>query len=174
MAEREVLELYILRHGIAVPHGTMGIPEDDRPLTSQGKKKMRQAARGMVTLDLDFAFILTSPLPRAFQTAQIVAEVLKSKEKIQVMEELLPGRPPQAAAERLSEFKKERSLLLVGHEPHLSELVSYLVFGNENGDIFLKKGGLARIDIHTFSSLRGKLRWLLTPKQLRLLGWCKG
>lgn len=170
MAEGRVLALYILRHGIAVPHGAKGIPENDRPLTSQGKKKMRRAARGMATLDLDFSLILTSPLPRASQTAQIVADVLKSEERVQVMEELLPEKPPQAAAQRLSDFKKEKSLLFVGHEPHLSRLISYLVFGNESENILLKKGGLARIDIHSFSSPHGTLTWLLTPKQLRLVG----
>lgn len=138
------------RHGPAVPHGTPGVAEDDRPLTPEGRKKTRAAARGVQALDLRIKAVLTSPLPRARETAEILAKELGLKAVID--ERLRPGGDPAALA------KSGRAL--VGHEPDFSAAVTRLIGG---GAVELKKAGLAVVE-------DGVLKLLLTPAALRAIG----
>ena len=162
------MELYILRHGIAVERGTPGYKKDsDRPLTPEGEEKMRQIADAMRGMDLKFDLILSSPYARAEQTAKIVAGELD--EDVSYSDYLVPGGN---ALELIGEINDERPqrVLLVGHEPDLSSLISVLVTGGSDAGIELKKGGLCRLT--TEKLVFGKcarLNWLLTPKQLREL-----
>ena len=162
------MELYILRHGIAVERGTPGYKKDsDRPLTPEGEEKMRQIADAMRGMDLKFDLILSSPYARAEQTAKIVAGELD--EDVSYSDYLVPGAN---ALELIGEINDERPqrVLLVGHEPDLSSLISVLVTGGSDAGIELKKGGLCRLT--TEKLVFGKcarLNWLLTPKQLREL-----
>ena len=80
--------LYLLRHGIAVPHGTPDIPDDERPLTSEGEKGVRKVARGLRLLGLKLDRIVTSPLPRALRTAEIVADVLEMTDLLETADAL--------------------------------------------------------------------------------------
>src|SRR5271170_1619495 len=84
-------DLYIVRHGIAVEPGTPGIPDDERPLTAKGEKRMRQIALGLRTLDLKLDRIATSPLPRARATAEIIAEALRARELLETSNVLQAG-----------------------------------------------------------------------------------
>jgi len=162
------MELYILRHGIAVERGTPGYKKDsDRPLTPEGEEKMRQIADAMRGMDLKFDLILSSPYARAEQTAKIVAGELD--EDVSYSDYLVPGGN---ALELIGEINDERPqrVLLVGHEPDLSNLISVLITGGSDAGIELKKGGLCRLT--TEKLVFGKcarLNWLLTPKQLREL-----
>ena len=162
------MELYILRHGIAVERGTPGYKKDsDRPLTPEGEEKMRQIANAMRGMDLKFDLILSSPYARAEQTAKIVAGELD--EDVSYSDYLVPGGN---ALELIGEINDERAqrVLLVGHEPDLSSLISVLITGGSDAGIELKKGGLCRLT--TEKLVFGKcarLNWLLTPKQLRQL-----
>jgi phosphohistidine phosphatase len=162
------MELYILRHGIAVERGTPGYKKDgDRPLTPEGEEKMRQIADAMRGMDLTFDLILSSPYARAEQTAKIVAGELD--EDVSYSNYLVPGAN---ALELIGEINDERPqrVLLVGHEPDLSNLISVLITGGSDAGIELKKGGLCRLT--TEKLVFGKcarLNWLLTPKQLREL-----
>ena len=162
------MELYILRHGIAVERGTPGYKKDsDRPLTPEGEEKMHQIADAMRGMDLKFDLILTSPYARAEQTAKIVAGELD--EDVSYSDHLVPGAN---ALELIGEINDERPqrVLLVGHEPDLSNLISVLITGGSDAGIELKKGGLCRLT--TEKLVFGKcarLNWLLTPKQLREL-----
>jgi len=162
------MELYILRHGIAVERGTPGYKKDsDRPLTPEGEEKMHQIADAMRGMDLKFDLILSSPYARAEQTAKIVAGELD--EDVSYSDYLVPGAN---ALELIGEINDERPqrVLLVGHEPDLSSLISVLVTGGSDAGIELKKGGLCRLT--TEKLVFGKcarLNWLLTPKQLREL-----
>jgi phosphohistidine phosphatase len=162
------MEIYILRHGIAVERGTPGHKKDgDRPLTKEGEDKMHQIAEAMLGMELKFDVILSSPYVRAAKTAQIVANELD--EEVTFTDALLPdGSPPDLIAE-INDEKPQR-VLLVGHEPDLGRLVSVLITGGTDAAIELKKGSLCKLtsDKLTFGQC-ATLNWLLSPRQLRSL-----
>ncbi|OLC93345.1 MAG: phosphohistidine phosphatase SixA [Acidobacteria bacterium] len=160
------MEIYILRHGIAVERGTPGYKRDgDRPLTDEGVEKMRQIAKAMREMDLQFDVIFSSPYVRAKATADIVAETLG--ENVTLTDSLPPEADPAELIDEINGEKPQR-VLLVGHEPDLSALISTLICGKRNADIELKKGGLAKLTAETLTYGKcATLNWLLTPKQLR-------
>jgi phosphohistidine phosphatase len=163
------MKVGFFRHGPAVPHGTSGIADADRPLTPEGRKKTAQAAKGLRVLDLGFDALYTSPLPRALQTAEILADILHLP-KPKVLEALIPGTASGALLKDVHALKDE-SPLLVGHEPSLSAAVSRAVCGSAKGSFEMKKAGLAVVDFHEDStSPEGTLCMLLTPSVLRDLG----
>jgi phosphohistidine phosphatase len=162
------MEIYILRHGIAVERGSPGYKKDsDRPLTEDGEDKMHRIAQAMVGTGMRFDLILSSPYVRAEQTAHIVAAEMD--EEVALTDSLIPGGNILELIKEVNE-RKPGSVLLVGHEPDLSRLVSLLVTGGNDASIELKKGGLCRLaaDKLTFGRC-ATLNWLLTPKQLRSL-----
>jgi phosphohistidine phosphatase len=166
------MNLYILRHGIADAPGTGRIVADaDRPLTAEGERKVWQIAEAMEALELSFDLILASPYLRARQTAEIVAEAFKARKKLEFNEALTPS----GSSQQLVEFLNRRqpapeSVLLSGHEPSLSELISLLLSGGENLSITMKKGGLCKLTVEQLKHGRcACLEWLLTPKQMALM-----
>ena len=162
------MEIYILRHGIAVERGTPGYKKDsERPLTKEGEEKMHQIADAMLGMGLQFDLILSSPYVRAKQTAQIVAGELD--EEVTSTDFLIPDANGLELIAEINDEKPQR-VLLVGHEPDLSRLISILVTGGSDATIELKKGGLCKLtsDKLTFGR-SATLNWLLTPKQLRQL-----
>jgi len=157
------------RHGPAVPRGTGGIDDPDRPLTPEGRKKTVQAARGVERLDLEFQAVFTSPLPRALETAELLAEILDLP-RPRTLDLLAPGSAARRLLAELSTLKVERPLL-VGHEPDLSGAVALAISGGGKVSIDLKKAGLACVDFHRTSPRpEGTLTLLLTPASLRKLG----
>lgn len=165
------MKIYLLRHAIAVDHGTPGVTEEQRPLTPEGQLKMRAAAVGMKEFGVEFQALLTSPLVRARQTAEIVAAAFNTKRLLKELSALKPGSPIDKLWAALKPFSRCDRLMLVGHEPDLSRLASTLLSGRPEGlDINFKKGGLCLIEIDNLPpKTRGSLRWLLTPKQLGLM-----
>jgi phosphohistidine phosphatase len=140
-----VNELYLLRHGIAVDPVSSGMPDDARPLTEKGIKRMREIARGLHALNLDLESIVASPLVRAKTTAEIVADALGSSVRLETSNVLATGSDP-ATIERWLLGRAEKRLMLVGHNPTLSDLVSLLVLGARKSPICeLKKGGIAAL-----------------------------
>ncbi len=159
--------VYILRHAIAVQRGTSGYPNDDRPLTEDGKEKMQKAARGIASLIDDIDVILTSPLLRAHGTAKLVAEALGADHKIEICAELLPGNSSKKLLLHLAKYKSLQSVIIVGHEPDLSYIASALL-GSNASIIEFKKGALCCIEVATLPPRNpGKLHWHLQPRQLR-------
>jgi len=157
------------RHGPAVASGTEGVAEADRPLTPEGRKKTVQAAKGLRALDLGIDAVFTSPLPRALETAEIVAGVLQLPAP-SVLEGLSPGSSPRRLLAGLKELEAETPLL-VGHEPLLSSAVLLAICGTATGAIELKKAGLAVVELETASArARGTLKLLLSGSALRKLG----
>ena len=126
------MELYVLRHAIAVQRGTEGYEQDsDRPLTSKGRQKMERIASAMQTLGLSFDLILSSPFLRARQTADVVADVFGTGKNVELSEHLAVGGDPESLVRELnSRFDSLKSVLIVGHEPYLSSLVSTLISGD--------------------------------------------
>jgi phosphohistidine phosphatase len=164
------MEVYLLRHGEALPKGTPGYPTDDRPLTEDGIEKLTEAAKGIKNLAENFDVIISSPLIRALDTAKIAAEACGYYKKIVKTEYMLVGSPMRSLFNFLKEYNNKNKMLLVGHEPHLGYLASFLL-GIEEHVIEFKKGGMCRLDISKFPSDKpGRLIWLLTQKQLIELG----
>jgi phosphohistidine phosphatase len=162
------MEIYILRHGIAVERGTPGNKKDsDRPLTPEGEQKMHQIAEAILAMELKFDVILSSPYKRAEQTATIVAGELD--EEVTFTDLLEPDGNALELIAEINDEKPQR-VLLVGHEPYLSQLISVLTTGGSDAAIELKKGGLCKLttDKLTFGRC-ATLHWLLTPKLLREL-----
>ena len=167
------MNLYILRHGIAVDPGSPGYAKDaDRPLTPEGERKLRRITEALEALGLSFDLILSSPYVRARQTAEIVAEALKARKRLDYADSLAPGGSTKKLVEHLDRLQPPPdNVLLVGHEPYLSGLVSLLVSGDEGFGVVLKKGGLCKLVTESLKHGRcSALEWLLTPKQMALMG----
>ncbi len=167
------MNLYILRHGIAVEMGTPGVGKDsERELTPEGKRKVRGIAAAMKALDLSFDLILTSPYVRAEQTATIVAEALEVKDRLELSDTLTPGGNMRDLIGEINRLRPTpEEALVVGHEPYLSELISLLLTGGTDGaSVVMKKGGLCKLAIEKLRYGRcATLEWLLTPKQMGLM-----
>ena len=152
------MQLYFLRHGEADWPGWTK-PDDERPLTDFGKKEVRQVAKFLNGLKVKPDVIVSSPLPRALQTAEVAAEQLKTK--LRQDEALEPGF---GISELSTVLKRHRSkiLMLVGHEPDFSSVISALT----GGFIKMSKAGVALVDIDPENE-KGRLLWLFPPKFAR-------
>jgi phosphohistidine phosphatase len=143
-----------------------------RPLTSAGRAEILEEARALKKIGIKFDLIITSPLKRAFETANIVAGIYKAKNKLKVWNELAPEGNKVELYQKISQLKEENFVLLVGHEPQLTEITKEIIHSNKTTpcNILLKKGGLLRINILKRAPFpKGELRWLLTPRILKTL-----
>ena len=165
-------ELYILRHGIAVTRGSAGFSDDSkRPLTPEGKQKMRAIGEGLVKMGIDLDWIVTSPLVRAVETAEIVAESLGPNIPMDFCDALSPGGSAEALISFLAKHRNRKRVLLVGHEPDLSEMAARLVGAGRHANFAFKKGGGCLITFNEFPPKSpGCLVWWLTARLLRKLG----
>jgi len=143
------MELYILRHGLAGESGDPRYPDgSQRPLTAEGKRKMHQAALGIKAIGITFDLAFTSPYLRARQTAEIVCHQLDCSDILQITENLEPGRDPRKVIAEINEHDlKNKRVLIAGHEPFLSGLVSFLISGSHSPQIEFKKGALCKLEI---------------------------
>lgn len=149
------MELYFLRHGEA-DWPNWKKPDDERPLTKRGKKEMREVAAFLKLIKAEPDLVVTSPLPRASQTAEIAAERLKVKCR---EDQLLAPGFDRSDLERLLKKYPEESLMIVGHEPDFSEMISELT----GGSVKLSKAGVALVELNRSWS-KGRLLWLFPPK----------
>jgi phosphohistidine phosphatase len=163
------MQIVIIRHGIAASAASAKSAQDDagRSLTKEGRQKMRRAAKGLRQIIASLDLIATSPLARAAQTAQIVAGEFDGVKTVQVSA-LSPRKPVAALIEWLNAHAADATIALVGHEPHLSSFLCWLVTGLQESFVELKKGGMALLECDApVSPGRAKLHWLLKPSQLR-------
>ena len=166
------MNLFLLRHGIAVERGTAGFEKDaDRPLTPKGERRLGRIADAMDAMGLKFDLILSSPYARARQTAEIVAGALGLKKKLEFSEDLTPDGDPKALIAALDKREPHlENVLLVGHEPFLGGLIATLTSGDARVSSDFKKGGLCKLEIETLRHARcATLAWLLTPRQMGLM-----
>ncbi|MEM8534859.1 MAG: phosphohistidine phosphatase SixA [Chloroflexota bacterium] len=159
------MELYLLRHGIAADVAPHGSGDAGRPLTEEGITKMYMEARGLKKLDLHLDLILTSPLVRAQQTADIVGETLHMT--VHQAEELALGCGVAQLRVLLQRYPDAERVMIVGHEPDFSSLIGTLTGGSS---VVMKKGGLGRVDLYAVEAHMGTLSWLLPPRVLRTIG----
>ena len=166
------MNIYLLRHGIAVEPGAPGIKSDaERPLIPKGEQRLREAAAAMENMGLLFDVIISSPYLRAKQTAEIVAKHFKLQKQLAFSDDLIPGGNPQALIRQLNGLKPApENILLVGHEPYLSGLIALLSSGDTVATIEMKKGGLCKLETEDLEHGHcATLKWLLTPRQMELM-----
>ena len=162
-------ELYLIRHGVAAERGEAWPDDGKRPLTDQGVRRLRSIAAGLVEIDVGFDLMLTSPLVRARQTAEIIAAGLDPHPPIVVTEALSPGGTYAAVVDELAKHARRPRIALVGHEPGIGALAARLI-GSRHALEF-RKGAVARIDLTALPPTgAGSLHWFLTPRLLRKLG----
>ena len=165
------MDLYVVRHAIAEPRIAVRTEDDaGRPLTPDGIKRFRAAARGLRSLDIDVETVLASRFARAWSTAEILHDDARWPAP-EACKELEPEADPHASVAAIA-ARPESSLAVVGHEPHLSQLVSVLVAGEADAMAMeLKKGGAVYVEIAgAVQPGAGMLRWSVSPKILRRLG----
>jgi phosphohistidine phosphatase len=167
------MNIYLMRHGIAAARDDASVKYDgERPLTAKGTKRMRKAAKGILRLAVPFDCVLTSPLLRARQTAEVLARALAIEDRLEEISGLSPESTVEHLLFGLTRYQDRKHLLLVGHEPLLSSFAAYLLGGQQpiNVSLDFKKGSLCYIETETLTvGSPAKLHWLLTPKQLRWL-----
>ena len=160
--------LYLLRHGVAVPHGTEGYDEDQRPLTEKGERRVRQVARGLRRIGIKLDKIVTSPLPRASRTAEIVADILDVAFLLEDSEALKPSATPESIRDWFA-TRAEPRIMLVGHNPNLSEFLALILVGQPRPNFCdLRKGGLAAL--RDDPNGRFQVDWIARPRLIRRLG----
>jgi phosphohistidine phosphatase len=159
-------ELYLIRHAVAEERGDDWPDDTKRPLSEDGASRMRKSARGLDRLGITLDVVLTSPLVRARQTAEIVATALNPRPPIVTVESLGPGGTYQAITSDLEKQTRRTRIGIVGHEPGIGELAARLV--GSRHPIEFKKGAICRIDVDTIPpSGPGDLVWFVTPRILR-------
>ncbi|HTL46474.1 MAG TPA: phosphohistidine phosphatase SixA [Verrucomicrobiae bacterium] len=161
------MELYILRHGIAVERGDKRYLKDDsqRPLTREGREKMHLGALGLKAAGVEFDVLISSPYVRARETAEIVARVFSARKKLQFSEGLIAEAKPRAFLKEIQRLSDEyESVMIVGHEPFLGRLIGLLLTDQPNLPLVLKKGGLCHLNL---SDKEYGIMTLLMPHHLR-------
>ncbi len=154
--------LYFLRHGLAGDKTKWQSDDTLRPLTQEGSASMIKTAETLAAMNFNLDLIISSPLVRAYQTAEIVARRLRMLDSLVQDERLSPGVGFQGLTGILGDHFGHDAIMLVGHEPDFSGMLTTLIGG---GKLVLQKGGLARVDLIGKEPLLGKLVWLL-PREL--------
>jgi len=157
------MEIYFLRHGDAGSRDKWKGNDAERPLTPEGAARMEREAAALSLLALPLELILTSPLVRARQTAEIAARRLSLLDVLREDDRLSPGFGVDEFSSLLQDHRELRALMLVGHEPDFSSVISASIGGAR---VEVKKGGIARLDLESPASLRGVLVWLVPPRLL--------
>lgn len=168
------MRLYFLRHGRAAASGDWPGGDGTRPLTGQGRDELRDAAKGLRRLDLDLDVILTSPLTRARETAQIVASELGVA--VEEAPLLAPGCDLTELAALIGAHATASDLMVVGHEPDFSHMIGRLIGGNDDAHVEMRKAACCRVDVAASIAGpdelagAGSLVWLLHAKHLIRIG----
>jgi phosphohistidine phosphatase len=161
-------ELYLIRHGIAEARGEAWPDDTKRPLTEDGMSRLRKQSRGLARLGVVIDVVLTSPLVRTRQTAEIVAAAFEPRPHVVNVESLAPGAAAATILADIEKNAKKARIAIVGHEPGIGELAARLI-GTRHAIAF-KKGAVCRIDLDVLPpGGPGELRWFLTPRALRAI-----
>ena len=160
------ISLYLVRHGVAAERGDAWPDDTKRPLVQRGVVRLRQAAAALTRLNVTFDVILTSPLTRARQTADLLAGGIAGRPAVHTIDSLSPGGSYAAFVDDLARHGRRSHIACVGHEPDLGQFAARLIGAKR--PIEFKKGAICRIDVDTVPlSGPGHLRWFVTPRMLR-------
>lgn len=167
------MKLLVIRHAVAEDRDAFaatGLPDSQRPLTDDGRKKMRGAARGLREVVSRIDVLATSPLVRAQQTAEIIIKAYGGGLQARTIHELSPERRPDELLGWLRSHQLGDTVAVVGHEPHLGFLVGWLLTGRNDSFVDFKKGGAVLLEFDDPpSGGNAVLAWALPPKILRAL-----
>lgn len=163
------MDLYILRHGKAEPFGRRYPSDHTRPLAPKGRRRTELSVRGMKAANVNVDRIVSSPLLRARQTAEIVHEGLGLTEEIEFSDALASGNLGRIIA-AVQPHSWRNGVMLVGHEPTLSELISMMASGLYHVALDLKPGGLCKLRVDAVRLGQcASIEWFLNPRQLTAL-----
>ena len=164
------MELVFLRHGLAAVREDWKGDDADRPLTADGTDRTKEVVRGLRTLKIRPDVILSSPLLRARETAEIAKKGLITDAKVELADELSPASSTDRLIARLADLAEKPVVLCVGHEPHISTTISAMVSGKTAASFDVKKAGACCIRFTGIPKAgAGTLLWLLPPKFLRVI-----
>lgn len=162
------VELYLIRHGLAAERGSAFPDDAKRPLTQRGIARLKLEAKALAALGVSFDQVLTSPLVRTRQTADVIADAMTPKPHIANTDALAPDGSIAAVVDELGKYSRRKRIAVVGHEPGIGELAARLI-GTRTAVEF-KKGAIMRVDFEALPLARpGRLRWFLTPRMMRRL-----
>ena len=160
----------LLRHGIAVSSEEWNGSERERPLTKEGINKTEQVAAGLKRIGMKPTHLLCSPLIRTQQTAEIAKEALQIKATIQLCPELVYDQSPMLLFPILQSLPQDAFVMCVGHEPHLGQTATLMIFGKNSSGLSVKKAGGCLISFDGNVGVgRGNLEWWMAPAQLKAL-----
>lgn len=167
------MKIILIRHAIAedrLVFGGQNSNDELRPLTEKGKKRMLQGSIGLSRLEPQVDYLFSSPLTRAVETAEIIAQAYP-KATTSITSTLSPGGNRDQLVEQLQAIPRDANVALVGHEPDLSELIAWFCTGSDFSFLRLKKGAACLLEcIGQPGAASAEMQWALTPKQLRSLG----
>jgi phosphohistidine phosphatase len=167
------MQLLVIRHAIAAERDEFnqtGQPDEERPLTAKGRRRMKHAARGLKRLVPSLDLLATSPLSRAQETARIVARQYPDLEP-QLVAELTPSAQLGRLLEWVAARGTDDTVAIVGHEDGLSTFVSWLISGRPESHLLLKKGGACLVALPgKVEPGGGRLDWLMTARHLSRIG----
>ncbi len=158
--------VYFLRHASAGDRKNDPLKDEKRPLDRDGVEQCGQVGRALATLETHVDVIVSSPLKRATQTASLVANELAYENKIELDPALRPEATFAQFRDLLTKYGDQEAIMVVGHNPNLSEFLGRLIGGGSRSGIDLKKGAVARVEVNHH---RGMLNWCVTPKVVRVL-----
>jgi phosphohistidine phosphatase len=169
--ESGLLLVYLFRHAIAEERDPLNGGDDfARALTRRGIERMNRNVQGLSSIGVQLQAIWTSPLIRARQTADLLVPLLDRPCQVVTTVDLAPGGDHDTVLSQIARLEGIDAVALVGHEPDMGELGSRLLFESQSYAMTFKKGGVACIEVdESHASLRGILRWMLTPKQMNAM-----
>jgi phosphohistidine phosphatase len=164
--------LLVVRHadaGDSEEFAKTGMRDELRPLSDKGRRQMKKVARALKLLVPECDLLATSPYVRAVETTESLRSAYPGT-NCETTATLEPDEPPESAAKWLNEKRKLRFAAVVGHEPHLGNFVGWLLSGDDDGGIELKKAGAALLEFEgSIQKGEGRLLWLMGPKELDLI-----
>jgi phosphohistidine phosphatase len=162
--------LFLVRHAVAAERGPRWPDDDERPLTKAGAARMRRVVAGLAALGVDIDIVVTSPLKRAVQTADLVVQGLGLDDPPVVLPALAPGADAARVATGLAVDRRARGVALVGHEPGIGQLAAWCM--GARAPLPFKKGGVCCFAPLEWPPAAGRatLVWFATPRMLRALG----
>jgi phosphohistidine phosphatase len=161
------VDVIFFRHGVAVDREDPKGKDADRPLTQEGAERVKLAARGLKSLQIDPGLVLSSPFVRARKTAELAKQELNLTIPLELTDELTPEAPPERLLARLKDVQEKFTVLCVGHEPHISSAVSFMISGKIAASIEIKKAAACCVRFAGPAKAgTGTLIWLLPAKIL--------